>query len=172
MKVSNMNKADFVMSIGLILFGVAVLILSIQMPRYEEIGVNPYSVPGIVPGLLGIIVGSLGVVLLIRSILRGGYALHITKDTFVNFFKDEPTKRLMLTLAICLGYAFGVLNRIPYVASTILYLFVFVVVFEYKRGVPLRAQGRMILMAVLLSGIAGTATWATFRYLFLVNLPG
>ena len=172
MKESNLSRADFVMSIGLILFGAAVLVISIQMPRYEEIGVNPYSVPGIVPGLLGIIVGFLGIVLLIRSITRGGHALHITKATLAAFFKDEPTRRLLLTLAVCLGYAFGVLNRIPYLASTILYLFVFVVVFEYKRGVPLRAQGRMFLMALLLAGISGTATWATFRYLFLVNLPG
>ena len=172
MKESNLSKADFVMSIGLILFGAAVLVLSIQMPRYEEINVNPYSVPGIVPGLLGIILGFLGVVLLIRSIARGGHALHITKDTITSFMKDEPTRRMLLTLAICLGYAFGVLNRIPYVASTILFLFVFIVAFEYKRGIPLKAQSRMILIALLVAGVSGAATWATFRYLFLVNLPG
>jgi hypothetical protein len=49
---------------------------------------------------------------------------------------------------------------------------VFDVVFEYKRGVPLKSQSKMFLLALLLSGVGGAATWATFRYLFLVNLPG
>ncbi|TFH03657.1 MAG: hypothetical protein E4H09_04865 [Spirochaetales bacterium] len=160
------------MSICLIIFGIAVLIISIQMPRFEELHVNPYSVPGIVPGFLGAIVTFLGLVLLVRSIIRGGYALNITRETAGEFFKDASTKRLLLTLTVCLGYAFGVLDRIPYLAATILYIFVFVVVFEYKKGVPIMGQTRMLVMALLLAGIAGTSTWAVFRYLFLVNLPG
>ena len=172
MKASNMSKADFVMSIGLIAFGVIVLVLSIQMPRFEELDVNPYSVPGIVPGLLGIIVGFLGLVLLIRSILRGGYAVNITKDTIVAFFKDESTRRLSITLVICLGYAFGILDRMPYVVATILFILIFVVVFEFKRGESLKSQTKMFLIALLLAGVAGTGIWATFRYAFLVNLPG
>jgi putative tricarboxylic transport membrane protein len=171
-KATNLKRADFVMSIGLILFGVAVLVTSIRMPRYQEINVNPYSVPGIVPGFLGAIVGFLGIVLLVRSILRKGYALNITKDTVISFFADESTRRLLLTLAICLLYSFVLLDRIPYLAATIGFILVFDVVFEYKRGVPLKSQRRMFLLALLLSGIGGTAIWATFRYLFLVNLPG
>jgi hypothetical protein len=172
MKASNMSRADFIMSIGLVIFGVAVLIGSIRMPRYAELEVNPFSVPGIVPGFLGIIVAFLGVVLLVRSILRQGDKLDLNRGTVVAFFKDQSTRRLLLTLAVCLGYAFGVLNRIPYLIATILYILVFVVVFEYRWDKPVREQGRTFLMALLVSGIAGTATWATFRYLFLVNLPG
>ena len=167
-----MSRADFIMSIGLMVFGIAVLITSIGMPRYEEINVNPYSVPGIVPGLLGAIVGFLGVVLLVRSIVRKGYALNITRATIAAFFKDEPTRRLLLTLVICLAYVYGVLDRIPYLAATIIFVFVFDVAFEYKRGVPFKKQGRMFLMAALLSVLGGASIWATFRYLFLVNLPG
>jgi len=160
------------MSIGLVAFGVTVLVMSIGMPRYKDLGVNPYSVPGIVPGFLGVTLTFLGLVLLIRAIIHKGYQLGINRQTIVAFFKDESTRRLLLTLVICLGYAFGVLDRIPYVAATILFIFVFVVAFEYRKGVPILEQTKMILIALLLAGVAGTAIWATFRYAFLVNLPG
>lgn len=172
MKASNMNRADFAMSIGLIAFGVTVLVMSIRMPRYEELNVNPYSVPGIVPGFLGAVVAFLGLILFIRSIIRKGYKLNITGKTIVAFFTDESTRRLLLTLAICLGYAFGLLNRMPYAVATIIYIFVFVVVFEYHRDDSRDIRIRKILIALLLAVVAGTATWATFRYGFLVNLPG
>lgn len=172
MKAENMKRADFVMSIGLIAFGIFVLIMALQMPTHVELQGEPYSGPGVVPGFLGITLTILGVVLMIRSIIHKGYKVNINKETIAAFFKDASTKRLGLTLVICLGYAFGILDRIPYLAATIIFIFVFVVAFEFKRGEKLQAQAKMFGLALLLAGIAGTATWATFRYAFLVNLPG
>ena len=69
MKESNMPKADFLVSIFFIILGVIVLILSFRMPRFEDLGANPYSVPGIVPGFLGAIIAILGGALFARSVL-------------------------------------------------------------------------------------------------------
>ena len=44
-----------------IVLGVAVLIGSFTMDRLERQGVNPYTVPGLLPGLLGIAMMALGV---------------------------------------------------------------------------------------------------------------
>ncbi|MCD6343595.1 MAG: tripartite tricarboxylate transporter TctB family protein [Spirochaetaceae bacterium] len=171
MKESNMPKADFLMSILLIVFGITVLVTSINMPRFEEMDANPYSVPGVVPGFLGVIIGFMGLVLLIRSLIRKGYKLGITGQTVKNWAKEDSTRRLLLTLGLTLLYALVFIGFLPYAVGTVLFIFAFIVVFEYKNGIPLREQKRMIWKAVLTSVISGISIWVVFRYLFLVNLP-
>lgn len=172
MEERNMPKADFITSLVFIAFGVFVLVLALQMPRFEGQDVNPYSVPGIVPGFLGAIIAVLGVVMLIRSILQKGYRLGLDAGAVVRFYRAESTKRFAMTIVICVVYALVVLGRLPYEVATALFVFVFIGYFEYRSGVPLRAQLRMfavaLLMAVLVAGIVGFV----FRSLFLVNLPG
>ena len=50
-----------------VVFGLAVLVLSIRMDRLEAQHINPYTIPGLLPGLLGIVMLGLGVLLGIRS---------------------------------------------------------------------------------------------------------
>ena len=82
-----MPRADFLMSLFFIVFGIIVLVISVQMPRLEDQGVDPYSVPGIVPGFLGAIIAFLGGVLLVRSVIRKGYSLNLNRTTVRNFFE-------------------------------------------------------------------------------------
>ncbi len=171
MKESNMPKADFLMSILLIVFGITVMVTSINMPRFEEMDANPYSVPGVVPGFLGAIIGFMGLVLLIRSLIRKGYKLGITGQTVKNWAKEDSTRRLLLTLGLSLLYALVFIGFLPYAVGTVLFIFAFILVFEYKKGTPLREQKQMIWKAVLTSVISGVSIWVVFRYLFLVNLP-
>jgi len=171
MKESNMPKADFLMSILLIVFGITVLFLSIGRPRCEKMDVNPYSVPGVVPGFLGAIIAVLGFVLLIRSIIRKGYKLNITGRTVKEWIRDDSTSRLMLTIGLCVIYALVFIGLVPYAVGTVLFIFAFILIFEYRRGIPLKEQKRMFLGATLVSVLSGVSIWVLFRYLFLVNLP-
>jgi putative tricarboxylic transport membrane protein len=172
MEERNMPRADFLTSIGLMAFGVAVLVLSLQMPRFEEQGVNRFSVPGIVPGFLGAIIGILGLVLFIRSITQHGYKLSLDGAALNRFFKAEMTKRFAVTILVSVAYGWGLIGRINYEISTFIYIFAFVVIFDVKWKQGLKTQWKKILiafiLAVLVAGIVGT----TFRRLFLVNLPG
>src|SRR4051794_37215211 len=59
-------------SLGWIAFGIAVLIGSITMDRLRNQDINPYTVPGLLPGLLGVLAIVLGVLMLWRSWRRGG----------------------------------------------------------------------------------------------------
>ena len=172
MEERNMPRADFITSIGLLAFGVAVLVLSIQMPRFEEQGVNRFSVPGIVPGFLGSIVAVLGLVLFIRSIIRKGYKLGVDAAAMKRFFTAEMTKRFAVTVLVSVAYGWGLIGRINYEISTLIYIFTFIVIFDVKWRQGIKTQWKKILIAfviaVLVAGIVGT----TFRRLFLVNLPG
>ena len=54
------------------MFGFAVLVLSLRMDRLEAQNINPYTIPGLLPGLLGIVMLGLGILLGVRSWRRGG----------------------------------------------------------------------------------------------------
>ena len=171
MQQKNIVKADFVTSIGLSLFGLAILIMSIQMPRFEGIGVNPYSVPGIVPGLLGLILLILGLVLLIRSIIRKGYQLGLTIDIIKQYFKDESTRNFLLALIFSLVYGVFLLTRIPYSLATGLYILFFILVFEYRPKENMSSQKKTILYSLVEAISVSAGVTLVFRYLFLVDLP-
>lgn len=172
MKESNMPKVDFLMSNLLILFGIFVIILSSQMPDLANQNASPYSAPGVVPFILGVIFCFLGIVMLIRSILRKGYLLKITGVEIKAWFKDLSTRRFLMTLLISIGYAMILLGRMHYLLATGIYMFLFVFMFEYQKGISLLNQKKTIFMAVLLSVLTSGSIYWVFRYLFLVNLPG
>jgi hypothetical protein len=172
MEERNMPRADFITSIGLIAFGIAVLVLSIQMPRFEDQGVNRFSVPGIVPGFLGSIVAVLGLVLFVRSIIRKGYRLGLDGAAVSRFFKAEMTKRFALTILVSVAYGWGLIGRINYEIATAIYIFAFIVIFDVKWRRGIKTQWKKILIAAIIAVLVGGVVGTTFRRLFLVNLPG
>jgi hypothetical protein len=171
MQQKNIVKADFVTSIGLSLFGLAILIMSIQMPRFEGIGVNPYSVPGIVPGLLGLILLILGLVLLIRSIIRKGYQLGLSREILRQYFTDESTRNFLLALIFSLVYGVFLLTRIPYSLATGLYILFFILIFEYRPKENISSQKKTIVYSLVEAVSVSAGVTLVFRYLFLVDLP-
>lgn len=172
MKESNMPKADFFMSILLTIFGTFVIIASSRMPDVSSQHASPYSAPGVVPGVLGAIFVLLGIVMLVRSIIRKGYRIKITSVEISGWIKDVSTQRFLITLGLSVAYAMILLGRMHYLIATGIYMFAFVVMFEYKRGVKLLNQKKTIFMALLLSVITSGSIYWVFRYLFLVNMPG
>ena len=172
MKESNMPKADFLMSIVLMLFGISVLIIASGMPNFADQNVSPYSAPGVVPALLGAIFLMLGLIMLIRSILRKGYRLGLTGKNIAAWFKDQTTHRFLITLGLSVVYALILLGRMHFLLATGLYMFTFVVLFEYKRGIGLLAQRKTLMMALFLAVLTSGSIYWVFRYLFLVSFPG
>ena len=101
-----------------IALGVAVLIGSITMDRLERQGVNPYTVPGLLPGLLGIAMIALGGVLALRSLRRG--ALHVQASP-PDALDRERWRRIWVVTGLCLGYGVVLVGHgLPFwLASTI-----------------------------------------------------
>ena len=59
-KRRQLAASDLRAALGWIAFGAAVLVGSLTMDRLESQGINPYTVPGLLPGLLGIAMILLG----------------------------------------------------------------------------------------------------------------
>ncbi len=171
MREQLMPKADFITSILLIIFSLAIVIISIRMPRMEELGANPYSAPGIVPGFLGIIIFMLSLTLCIKSFLKNGYKIDLHKKTIRAFFQDQATIRVLLTLLISIIYGVGLLGNIPYILATFLYVAAFIMFFEYRQDQPIHSQKKTVIFAILQAILVTASVAAVFRYLFLVNLP-
>ncbi|MCF3932696.1 tripartite tricarboxylate transporter TctB family protein [Acuticoccus sp. M5D2P5] len=155
--MSSTPRADFVFSMLLTVLGVAVIVESVRMPRLQELGVDPMSAPGLTPGLLGVILTGLGIALFARSVRAAPVAGEA----------EGGWGRLALALGLCLLYAAGLVGRMPFMAATGIFVFLFVAAFSWGRA----SAARMLMMALALA--VGTAVLVTFLFekIFLVRLP-
>ena len=158
-----MNKADFFTSIFLFLLGLIVFIISIRMPTFRELGANPYSAPGIVPMILGVIIAIMAAILFIRSVIRKGYKIRLSSQGMKLFFKNNSIKHLLIALFLSVFYVI-LLGKINYFLLTTIYIFLFVWSFELKTK-------KTLFFALLEAVLIAACISYVFRYLFLVTLP-
>ena len=171
MKPENMPKADFVVSILLMLFSVWIVAHSIKMPRFEDLGANPFSVPGIVPGLLGTIIFILSLAVFIRSLRQKGYRLGLNRETMRGFFGDRSIQRMLLTTAICIIYGMLMVGHMNYYLATFIFVLGFLLIFQYRSAGGTAALRKLLMTSLLQSVLTAAIVGAVFRYLFLVDLP-
>src|SRR3954451_27773 len=95
-------RSDLHGAIGWTVLGIAILIGSLRMDRLESQNINPYTVPGLLPGLLGIAMMLLATLLALRSWRRG--ALGAGSDR--RPIDLAVVRRVALVLGLCV--AFGV----------------------------------------------------------------
>lgn len=172
-----MPKADFITSLVLMTFSAFVFIESIRMPRLEHRNINPYSIPGLVPAILGIIIGILSIILFVRSLRHGGYLLRKRHETSLGhaesprFWHKPETLRVLLTVGFCLLYAIILIGWVWYPVATFFYTFVFIALFEYNRSKPAKQQVKVFVVAGIEALVTAVLVSVVFRYLFLIRLP-
>lgn len=168
---SQMHKADFITSLLLLAFSLAVVLLSLDLPRLEHRDINPWTIPGIVPAVLGVIIGLMSLALLIRSIRSSGHRLGLSGAVIRNMLGKPETKRVTVTIAISLVYSILLVGWLHYAVGTLLFMLIFIVLFEYSWEVSLRPQLKRLGTALLEAVIVAVAVSALFQYVFLVRLP-
>jgi Tripartite tricarboxylate transporter TctB family len=166
-----MVKADFVTGLVLIALGIATVVASLNMPRFAELNINPYTVPGLVPGALGLVILILGAALFVRAARAGGWRLMDRAAGHRSPWSDPGTRNLALAALLCLAYAAGLVGRVPFWLATFLFVAAFVAAFEWS---PARTRGeqlRRVAFAVVLGAVVSAAVTFVFQELFLVRLP-
>jgi hypothetical protein len=159
-----MPRADFVTGLAFALLGLAVVWASLEMPRFADRNIDPYTVPGLVPGALGAIILALGAALVVRAALAGGWRLGGVRPE-----KGPGTRRLVLALILCLGYAAGLVGRMPFWLATFLFVAAFVLLIEWPQGKG-RRWARLAIALVYGAAISAAVT-LVFQEVFLVRLP-
>ena len=163
-------RSDFFQACGWITLGGAVLIASLSMDRLERQDVNPYTVPGLLPGLLGIAMILLGGLLALRSWRRGAFVHESARPGF-----DHATaRRIVLVLGLCV--TFGVVlvgHGLPFWLAAA--IFVGTAIVTLQRPKRLAAGRKLTLRELLFAAVlgfgAGGAITLVFQQLFLVHLP-
>jgi hypothetical protein len=146
--------------------GIAAVIACLDMPRFAERNISPYTVPGLVPGAIALVITLLGFLLTLRA-LRQRAARQAATST--------PSRaggyRLWLTLGLTLGYAAVLVGRLPFWLATGLFILAFVALFEWRADRSPGERARALGFAFVFAGIvAALVTWV-FQEIFLVRLP-
>jgi Tripartite tricarboxylate transporter TctB family len=164
-------RADLHDAIGWIALGAATLVGSIAMDRLEHQHINPVTVPGLLPGLLGIAMILLGMVLGLRSWGRGAL---VQAPAPATADQREQRRRVALAVALCCGYGVVLVGHgIPFWLASSIYVTASILVFQRisrdasERRLGLHAVGKALVIGVL----ASVVTWLVFERVFLVRLP-
>lgn len=157
-------KADLFTGLVLIALGAAMTVGGLTMDRLEIRNIHPASIPGLVPTALGIALVVAALALAIRALRQVRAPADAAGDDF-------SWRAMGLALLLTVGYAIGLVGRIPYEIATGLFVFLFIAAFEWQPDAPARRRlirlGTALLQAVLVAAVVTVV----FERLFLVRLP-
>jgi putative tricarboxylic transport membrane protein len=156
--------SDPIFAAGWMAFGTAVLAASWRMDRLANLNINPWSVPGLLPGVLGALMLVFGAALLLRSLAARGDGVAA----------PGSAARTWLALLLCFGYAAGLLGRgLPFWLTSAAFLFAGILAFGWldRDADAPQTVPRLALGAAAIALGASTAIGLLFQEVFLLNLP-
>jgi len=162
------RRTDLGFGLGWLAFGAAVLAASWRMDRLESLHINPWSAPGLMPGLLGALMMLFGAALGVRALAEG--VLRARDDAA----PASSGARVVLALVLCGGYAAGLLGHgWPFWLTSTAFLFVAILVFRLlDRDVEsATSSGRLALSTAVIALAAALVIGLLFQEVFLVRLP-
>jgi hypothetical protein len=180
-------RADLISGGIWMVVGIAIAIGSWTMDRLEKQGVPAFAAPGLVPGMLGVLITVAGLAIVLRSLQRGAMAGSAAAGpgpstssgrtgsaagpTEVEAGRSDTWRRAGLTLVLCLGFAAGLVGRVPFwIAATVyLFLHIFLLQLPERRAAGQVARGAVFAAAVAI--VAGVTIALLFQHVFLVRLP-
>lgn len=161
-------RVDLVSALFWIALGGAIMVASWTMDRLEARGALLYNVPGLVPGVLGLVMVFLGALLGARALRAGALA---ARAPGVDPALGRGWGRIGAVLALCLAYAVGAVGHAPFWLATFVFVALFVALYEH----PLRREQGQVARGLALALVYGAVTSAVvtlaFEKIFLVRLP-
>ena len=173
-------------------FGVVVLVASWRVDRLENLHINPWSIPGLLPGIIGALMIVLAAVLALRAprvfaAAAAAAAPDATADdpaagTGSMAARDDVTAtppegaggmlRAVAAAIPCVLFALlGPATGLPFAVDAAVYVAVFIALFSWPRW---RAEGRIarrLLTALAIAVISAAVISWLFESVFLVRLP-
>jgi hypothetical protein len=162
-------RTDLWIAAACLVFSVAALVLSWQMPTYTEQGGQIYTAPGLVPSFYAVIIGLLGLWLAVRSIRAGALAQASARGER----RETGNSNLRFAVTAGLGVLFvvGLIGRMPFWLAATIFVTLFVAAFEWRPGVAAKARVRQGATALLIGLGTGILVTLVFERIFLVRLP-
>jgi hypothetical protein len=165
-------RADLVSAVVWLIVGGAIVYGSWTMDRLAYLNINPYTVPGLVPGVLGAALMIMALVLLARALRQEVAAEAGPAEAVTRLDAQAGRLRLLLALALTLGFGAGLVGRgPPFWLAAWLFIALFVFLFEFPERRARRQIGRGVAVALVHGLISALAIHFVFQELFLVRLP-
>ena len=144
-----------------------IMVLSWKMDRLVHLQASIYTAPGVVPGLLGLALAIMGLLLILRSVRAGAIA-----EAHLPAFSFRHNWRILTAVALCLTFALGLVGSgLPFWLAAAIFIAVFVFVFEYEDRKAAGTLARGAAFAAVFGLMCGGAIHYVFQDLFLVRLP-
>jgi hypothetical protein len=157
------SSADLRFGLGWVALGATVLVASWRMDRLESLHINPWSAPGLLPGVLGALMIVFGAALGLRSFYR---------TDRVEAAAAATPARTALALVLCVGYAAGLLGRgWPFWLTSALFLFASILAYRWLDRDAATTFKSLALTSALIALGAALVIGMAFEQLFLVRLP-
>ena len=159
------SGSEPIFAAGWMALGAAVLAASWRMDRLANLNINPWSAPGLLPGVLGALMMVFGAALLLRSLATRGESAPAATGS---------APRTWLALLLCFGYAAGLLGRgLPFWLTSAAFLFAAILAFRWldRDADAPQTLPRLALGAAAVAFGASAAIGLLFQEVFLLNLP-
>lgn len=162
-------RADLVSALVWIAFGAAVTVGAWRMDRLENLHINKYEIPGLVPGLLGAAIVLLGIVLALRAVAQGA----LRADGAPRSVNPGARLYMALVLGAMLLYSLVLVGHgLPFWLATLLFVAGFIFFFDRERQSALgRGTGRQLLLALVYGAATSAVVSLVFEQVFYVRLP-
>lgn len=163
-------RADLWQALGWIALGIATTIGSLRMDRLEKQDINPYTVPGLLPGLLGVALVFFGLLLLYRSWRR--LQTSAPAQRAVAASARQELRRIAIVLALCVGFAAGLVGHgLAFWLATAVFVTVSIAVLQFAERSARNLRLRGLAFALTVGVATGIVVTYVFQELFLVRLP-
>lgn len=166
------RRADIALALGWIALGAIVSAAAWRMDRLEHLGIAPGSAPGVLAGVLGVLIVGLGLALLWRELRAPAAAATVgNADAVEGEAGGDGWGAALGAAALCVFFAAGLLGRgLPFPAITAAFVASFMLVFDPR---PWRSRIRLAPLAstLAIASISAIAVTWLFGEIFLVRLP-
>lgn len=162
-------RADLLCAMVCMVFGAAVVVGAWNMDRLAHLHINPYEIPGLVPGLLGAVILALGGLLAVRAVRQGALAAAPAAARAPR----DGLGRMVAVFAAMVGYAVVLVGHgLPFWLATFLFVSSFIFFFDRARQSALgRSTARQAVLALVCGAVTSGVVSFVFEAVFYVRLP-
>ena len=175
------RRGDLVTAAVWLGLGAAIVVASWRMDRLRHLDVNPWSVPGLTPGLIGALMVLFALVLGWRALRtvgrepRADASADAAADAGSRSDAAPPpgeARRTLVAGALCLLFAGASLGRgVPFVIEGAVFVFAFTTIFSWRSWRDEGRVGRGLVQTLVVSVAAAMLIAWLFESVFLVRLP-
>jgi hypothetical protein len=159
-------RTDLICAVFWLLFGGVIVVGALRMDRLEYMHINPYTAPGLVPGVLGAFIALFGLIMGFRAVRAG--ALHGVATGGATIFNS----RVATSAALCIAFAAGLVGHgPPFWLAAGIFVFLHIFLFQYPELRERNAVVKGALVTLVIAAGAALVITTVFQELFLVRLP-